>query len=159
MKKLIPFLLLTVFFSCKQKTKYDTIIRNGMIYDGNGGEPYKADIAINNDTIAFIGDLSKETAKNEIDAKQMAIAPGFINMLSWSNESLIQDGRSQGELRQGVTLEVMGEGDSMGPLTESMRKLMIEQEGDIKYDVPWTTLGEYLEYLVKRGISTNVASF
>ena len=117
MRFLLFFLFTTLFFfSCKQKNKYDTIIRNGMIYDGNGGEPYKADVAINADTIAFIGDLSNESAKNEIDAKGMAIAPGFINMLSWSNVSLIQDGRSQSELRQGVTLEVMGEGESMGPL-------------------------------------------
>src|SRR4030095_6609735 len=110
--RFLLLLLATMWFifSCKQKPGYDTIIRNGMIYDGNGGEPYKADVAINGDTIALIGDLSKESAKNEIDAKGMAMAPGFINMLSWSNESLIEDGRSQSELRQGVTLEVMGEG-------------------------------------------------
>ena len=96
MRFLLFFLFTAMFFfSCRQNTKYDTIIRNGMIYDGNGGEPYKADVAINADTIAFIGDLSNESAKNEIDAKGMAIAPGFINMLSWSNESLIEDGRSQ----------------------------------------------------------------
>ena len=89
----------------------------------------------------------------------MAVAPGFINMLSWANESLIQDGRSQGDIRQGVTLEVMGEGSSMGPLNDAMRKEMIEEEGDIKYDVPWTTLGQYLDHLVKKGISPNVASF
>src|SRR5438477_10844709 len=124
MKKLIPFLLLAIFLSCQQKTKYETIIRNGMIYDGNGGEPYKADVALNADTIAFIGDLSKESAKNEIDAKGMAVAPGFINMLSWSNESLIEDGRSQSEIREGVTLEVMGEGESMGPLNPKMKDLL-----------------------------------
>ena len=98
-------------------------------------------------------------AKLEIDARGLAVAPGFINMLSWANESLIQDGRSQGDIRQGVTLEVMGEGSSMGPLTDSMRKEMIEEQADIKYDVPWTTLGEYLDYLAKKGISPNVASF
>ena len=96
MRFLIFIFIPLFFFSCKQKIKYETIIRNGMIYDGNGGEAYKADIAINADTIAFIGNLSNESAKNEIDAKGMAVAPGFINMLSWSNESLIEDGRSQG---------------------------------------------------------------
>jgi N-acyl-D-amino-acid deacylase len=159
MRKIISLLVLILFFSCKQKTKYDTIIRNGMIYDGNGGEPYKADIAINADTIAFIGDLKNESAKNEIDAKGMAIAPGFINMLSWSNESLIQDGRSQGEIRQGVTLEVMGEGSSMGPLNAKMKGLMQKGQTDIKYNVEWNTLGEYLNWLEKKGISCNVASF
>src|SRR5205823_12569885 len=127
--------------------------------DGNGDRPYHADIAINADTIAMIGDLHTASAKKMIDAKGKAVAPGFINMLSWANESLIEDGRSQGDIRQGVTLEVMGEGESMGPLTEKMRKEMIEEQADIKYDVPWTTLGEYLDYLVKKGISTNVASF
>jgi N-acyl-D-amino-acid deacylase len=130
-----------------------------MIYDGNGGEPYKADVAINGDTIALIGNLSKESAKNEIDAKGMAIAPGFINMLSWSNESLIEDGRSQSELRQGVTLEVMGEGESMGPLNAKMKERLKKGQTDIKYNVEWNTLGEYLSWLEKKGISCNVASF
>jgi len=147
------------FLSCKQQAKYDTIIRNGMIYDGNGGEPYKADIAINADTIAFIGDLKNESAKNEIDAGGMAVAPGFINMLSWSTVSLIQDGRSQGEIRQGVTLEVMGEGESMGPLNSKMKDLLQKGQTNIKYDVEWNTLGEYLNWLEKRGISCNVCSF
>src|SRR5438552_9092704 len=159
MKKLIPFLLLAIFLSCQQKTKYETIIRNGMIYDGNGGEPYKADVALNADTIAFIGDLSKESAKNEIDAKGMAVAPGFINMLSWSNESLIEDGRSQSEIREGVTLEVMGEGESMGPLNPKMKDLLKKGQTNIKYNVEWNTLGEYLNWLEKKGISCNVASF
>lgn len=159
MRKLTPLLFLLILFSCNQKNKYDTIIRNGMIYDGNGGEPYKGDIAINADTIAFIGDLKSEKAKNEIDANGMAIAPGFINMLSWSTESLIQDGRSQGELREGVTLEVMGEGESMGPLNPRMKQQMQDGQVDIKYKVEWNTLGEYLNWLEKRGISCNVASF
>ncbi len=106
MKNILLLSLLFVFISCKTKNEYDNIIRNGMIYDGNGGEPYKADIGIKADTIAFIGDLSNASATDEIDAKGMAVAPGFINMLSWSNESLIEDGSSQSELRQGVTLEV-----------------------------------------------------
>ena len=160
MRFLLFFLFTTLFFfSCKQKTNYETIIRNGMIYDGNGGEPYKADVAFNADTIAFIGNLSNESAKNEIDAKGMAIAPGFINMLSWSNESLIEDGRSQSELRQGVTLEVMGEGESMGPLNTKMKEQMQKGQTDIKFNVEWNTLGEYLNWLEKKGISCNVASF
>ena len=158
--RFLIFIFIPLFFlSCKQKTKYETIIRNGMIYDGNGGEAYQADIAINADTIAFIGNLSNESAKNEIDAKGMAVAPGFINMLSWSNESLIEDGRSQGELRQGVTLEVMGEGESMGPLNVKMKDQLKKGQTDIKYDVEWNTLGEYLNWLEKKGISCNVASF
>ena len=130
-----------------------------MVYDGNGGQPYKGDIAINADTIAVIGNLSNANAKNEIDAKGMAVSPGFINMLSWSNESLIQDGNSQGELRQGVTLEVMGEGESMGPLTAKMKDQMQKGQTDIKYNVEWNTLGGYLNFLEKKGISCNVASF
>ena len=157
MKKFLP-LLLIILIACNSK-KYDTIIRNGMIYDGNGGEPYKADVAISGDTIAFIGDLKNGSATNEIDAKGMAVAPGFINMLSWSNESLIQDGRSQGELRQGVTLEVMGEGESMGPLNAKMKDQMKRGQTSIKYNVEWNTLGEYLNWLEKKGISCNVASF
>ena len=130
-----------------------------MIYDGNGGEPYKGDIGMVNDTIAFIGDLSNATAKNETDAKGNAVAPGFINMLSWATESLIEDGRSQSDIRQGVTLEVMGEGWSMGPLNETLKKQKQQSQGDIKYTVEWNTLGEYLKFLEKRGISCNVASF
>jgi N-acyl-D-aspartate/D-glutamate deacylase len=158
-KVFISVFLISFLFSCKPQAKYDTIIRNGMIYDGNGGEPYKADIAINADTIAFIGDLKNESAKNEINAKGMAVAPGFINMLSWSTTSLIQDGRSQGEIRQGVTLEVMGEGGSMGPLNSKMKDMLQKGQTDIKYNVEWNTLGEYLAWLEKRGISCNVASF
>jgi N-acyl-D-amino-acid deacylase len=153
------FLLLTAI-SCQKSPKYDTIIKNGLVYDGNGKAPFKADIGIQNDTIAFIGDLSGETAKNEtIDAKGMAVAPGFVNMLSWADESLIQDGRSMSDIMQGVTLEVMGEGTSMGPMTDSMMVNSERAQGDIKYKVTWNTLGGGLDFLVKRGISTNVASF
>lgn len=159
MQKILPILSIIFLISCNNKKEYDTIIRNGMIYDGNGGAPYKGDIAINADTIAAIGDLKKFSAKNEMDAKGMAIAPGFVNMLSWSNESLIQDGNSQGEIRQGVTLEVMGEGSSMGPLNARMKDQMLKGETDIKYNVEWNTLGEYLSWLEKKGISCNVASF
>jgi len=159
MKKILLFCSIFFLFSCNQKKEYDTIIRNGMIYDGNGGEPYKADIGIKNDTIAFIGDLSNAAAKNETDARGMAVAPGFINMLSWATESLIQDGNSQSDIRQGVTLEVMGEGWSMGPLSEGLKKQQQESQTDIKYKIEWNTLGEYLNYLEKKGISCNVASF
>jgi N-acyl-D-amino-acid deacylase len=130
-----------------------------MIYDGSGGTPYKADIGIKGDTIAFIGDLSGVSAQISVDANGMAVAPGFINMLSWANESLIQDGKSQGDIRQGVTLEVMGEGESMGPLNAKMKDAMQKDQPEIKYKVEWNSLGEYLKFLEKKGISCNVASF
>ena len=158
MKKIVAFSLTVLLFSCKQKENYDTIIRNGMIYDGNGGEPYKGDIGFKNDTIAFIGDLSKASAKNEVDAKGNAVAPGFINMMGHSEESLIQDGRGQSDIRQGVTTEIFSE-FSMGPLNAKMKKKQKEGQGDIKYDVGWNTLGEYMNFLEKKGISPNVASF
>jgi N-acyl-D-amino-acid deacylase len=153
-------ILLLLFSSCKfHHRDYDKIIRNGMVYDGNGGKPYQADIGIKADTIAFIGDLSGVSAKISVDAVGMAVAPGFINMLSWATESLIEDGRSQSDIRQGVTLEVMGEGSSMGPLSPSMKKREQNSQGDIKYKIEWNTLGEYLDFLQKKGISCNVASF
>jgi N-acyl-D-amino-acid deacylase len=138
---------------------YDIILRNGMIYDGGGKPPVRGDVAIHDGKIAAIGALKHARTKTVIDVHGLAVAPGFINMLSWATESLIVDGRSESDLRQGVTLEVFGEGESMGPLTEAMKKQMVAQQGDIKFDVEWTTLAEYLDYLVKRGISTNVASF
>src|SRR6185503_8190561 len=137
----------------------DLIIRNGTIYDGSGKKPFAGDVAINGDKIAAVGRLKNAKAKTELDAKGLAVAPGFINMLSWANESLIEDGLSQGDIRQGVTLEVMGEGESMGPLNEKMKQTMIEAQADIKFDIKWTTLGQYLDYLVQRGVSCNVASF
>ncbi|HKN59258.1 MAG TPA: hypothetical protein VJV97_10415, partial [Gemmatimonadaceae bacterium] len=152
--------LLLFVLSCAhpqpQSTVYDVVIRGGTIYNGLGGAPFIGDVGIIGDRIRVTGDFAMPNAKLEIDARGMAVAPGFINMLSWANESLIQDGRSQGDIRQGVTLEVMGEGSSMGPLTDTMRKEMIEQEADIKYDIPWTTLGQYLDFLVKKGVSPNV---
>jgi N-acyl-D-amino-acid deacylase len=160
MKKIITIVvILSIITSCSRKDKYDTIIRNGMIYDGNGGEPYKADIGIKGDTVAFIGDLKNASANNETDAKGNAVAPGFINMLSWATNSLIEDGRSQSDIRQGVTLEVFGEGWSMGPLNEKLKKQQQESQGDIKYKIEWNTLGEYLNFLEKKGVSCNVASF
>lgn len=159
-KSSIFFLVVLFYFSCTgNQQQYDTIIRNGMIYDGNGGEPFTGDIGIKNDTIAFIGDLSKAAAKNDIDAKGNAVAPGFINMLSWATETLIEDGRSQSDIKQGVTLEVMGEGWSMGPLNASIKEREQNSQGDIKYKIEWNTLGEYLNFLEKKGVSCNVASF
>ena len=133
------------------------IIRNGTVYDGTGGKPRKADVAIRGDR-SWLG-ISTAKAKTVVDAKGLAVAPGFINMLSWSTESLIQDGRSQSEIRQGVTTEIMGEGESMGPVNDRMREHKIREQSDIKYDIPWNTLAEYLRYLEKRGVSCNVASF
>jgi N-acyl-D-amino-acid deacylase len=159
MRKLICLLLLTALLSACDSKKYDTIIRNGLVYDGNGAAPFTADIGIKNDTIAFIGDLSKESAKNEVDAKGKAVSPGFINMLSWAPVSLIEDGRSQGDIRQGVTLEVFGEGESMGPLNAKMKADMQKDQSLIKYEVAWNTLGEYMQWMEKKGISTNIASF
>jgi N-acyl-D-amino-acid deacylase len=140
-------------------SSYDLVIGNGLIYDGSGSAPVRGGIAIAGDTIARVGDVSGARATYYIDAKGMAIAPGFINMLSWANESLIEDGRGQSDIRQGVTLEVFGEGESMGPLNDSMKRENVELQADIKYSIEWTTLGEYLDYLVKRGTSPNIASF
>jgi N-acyl-D-amino-acid deacylase len=139
--------------------EYDLVIRNGTIYDGSGGAPIRGDVAINDDTIAAVGVLAGSKGRTEIDVAGRAVAPGFINMLSWATESLIEDGRALSDIRQGVTLEVFGEGWSMGPLTDEMKREMVELQGDIKFDVRWTTLGEYLDYIVDRGVSPNVASF
>ena len=145
--------------SCAPPETYDVILRGGTIYDGSGGAPYVGDVALRGDTIAALGDIGNAHAPQEIDVTGLAVAPGFVNMMSWSTVSLIEDGRSQSDIRQGVTLEVMGEGFSMGPLDESMKAEMRRLQGDIRFDVEWTTLDEYLEYLVARGISPNVASF
>ena len=159
------FLTIVLTMSAKQPSSttaegnFDVIIRNGTVYDGTGAEPRKADVAIRGDRIASVGDLKSAKANTVIDAKGLAVAPGFINMLSWSTESLIQDGRSQSEIRQGVTTEIMGEGESMGPVNDRVREHKISEQTDIKYDISWNTLAEYLQYLEKRGISCNVASF
>ncbi len=141
-----------------QAPAYDIVIRNGIVYDGGGGGGLRADVAISGDRIAAVGDIDG-TAETVIDASGLAVAPGFINMLSWATESLIEDGRSQSDIRQGVTMEVMGEGWSMGPLTDAMKEQIFKLSGDIKYDIEWTTLAEYLQHLEDRGIATNVASF
>jgi N-acyl-D-amino-acid deacylase len=142
-----------------QPQTYDLIVRGGTIYDGTGAAGRRADVAINGDRIAGVGDFSGVAARTIVDASGLAVAPGFINMLSWSTESLLADGRSQGEIRQGVTTQIFGEGSSMGPLNDAMKKRVIEQMGDIKFEITWTTLGEYLRELERRGVSQNVASY
>ena len=144
--------------ACNHSLQYDTIIRNGIIYDGSGGNPYKGDIGINADTIAFIGSLANAHAKNEVDAGGKAVAPGFINMMGHSEESLFQDGRAQSDLRQGVTTEIFDE-MSYGPLNAKMKEQLQKNETDIKYPVTWNTLGQYMNTLEHKGISCNIASF
>lgn len=152
----IVYALLT---ACTPPTSYDLILRGGNIYDGSGGAPFIGDIAIDGDKIVALGDIGDATASVEINVQGLAVAPGFVNMMSWANESLIEDGRSQSNIRQGVTLEIMGEGESMGPLNDAMKAEMTRLQSDIRYAIEWTTLAEYLEYLERRGISPNVASF
>ena len=158
-KALLQIWVFLVLTGCGSNNSYDVIVRNGILYDGSGSASYKGDLAINADTIAALGNLKHAHGKLVVDAKNMAIAPGFINMLSWADKSLIEDGLSQSDIRQGVTLEVMGEGWSDGPLNEPMKKDEIEKQGDIKYDISWNTLGGYLDFLEKKGVSTNIASF
>ncbi|WP_268035385.1 N-acyl-D-amino-acid deacylase family protein [Algoriphagus sp. PAP.12] len=148
-----------LFAACSSPTKYDVLIKNGQIMDGSGQTSYIGDVGINADTIAAIGKLDGAQGELEIDATGLVVAPGFINMLSWAVESLIEDGRSQSDIRQGVTLEVFGEGASMGPLNETMKEEELKAQGDIKYPIEWTSLAEYLDFLVEKGVSTNVASF
>jgi N-acyl-D-amino-acid deacylase len=159
MRYYYSFLVCLIFFGCRSRVTYDVVIRGGTIYDGNGGKPFAGDMAIHDGKIVAVGELGDVKGKSEVDAKGMAVAPGFINMLSWATESLIEDGNSQSDIRQGVTLEVMGEGESMGPLSPAMREKLQRNQTDIKYPVNWNTLGEYLRYLEKKGISCNVASF
>jgi len=156
--KLILLLLTIIISSCSAPTNYDILIKNGTIADGSGNATYVGHVGINADTIAAVGDINA-TGNVEIDATGLMVAPGFINMLSWATESLIADGKSQSDIRQGVTLEVFGEGWSMGPLSEELKKESQENQTDLKFDIDWTTLDEYLQFLVKRGISPNVASF
>lgn len=162
MKNLLLLLIPLFLLSCQNAPpqSYDLLIRNAKIYDGLGNPPIEGDLAVNADTIAAIGDLKNAKGeKLELDAQGLALSPGFINMLSWATLSLLEDGRAQSDLRQGVTLEVMGEGWSMGPLNEVMKEESLANQGDIKYDIEWTTLGEYLSHLEKKGVAPNVASF
>ena len=154
---LLSVLLLAA--ACKPTPRCDVILRGGTIYNGSGAAPVAGDVAILGDSVVAIGDIGRATAAAQIDVTGLAVAPGSINMLSWANESLLEDGRAMSDILQGVTLEVFGEGESMGPLNDEMKRLNKEQQGDIKYDIQWTTLGEYLEFLAHKGVSVNVASF
>ena len=163
-RKYVNVLILVLVSCCMltahaQPVSYDVILRGGTIYDGSGEKPITGDVALNGDKIAALGDLGKASAEMEINVEGLAVAPGFVNMMSWANESLIEDGRSQSNIRQGVTLEIMGEGDSMGPLNNRMKTEILDSQSDINYAVEWTTLAEYLDFLEQRGISPNVASF
>jgi N-acyl-D-amino-acid deacylase len=163
--RLVPLLLaaLTVSIASRPaaspQVTFDIIIRGGTVYDGTGAPGRRADVGIQGDRIVAVGDLASLQAPAIIDAAGLAVAPGFINMLSWSTESLLIDGRSQGEIREGVTTQIFGEGSSMGPLTPEMKRRAIEQMGDLKYSITWTSLSEYLKQLEERGVSQNVASF
>jgi len=163
MKKLYALLLLlmlsALMLAQPRQTDFDVIIKGGTVYDGAGGAAISADVAIKGDRIAAIGNLASSRGRVVVEARGLAVAPGFINMLSWANESLIVDGRSQSEIRQGVTTQIMGEGWSMGPLNDRIKQRMLAEQTDLKYDIPWTGLAEYLVYLEKRGVSQNVASF
>lgn len=161
MRALAAALLLVAGVSagCSSPVPADWILRGGTLYDGTGGPPREADVAIVGDSIVAVGDVSGFTSERELDVSGLAVAPGFINMLSWATETLLEDGRGLADVAQGVTLEVFGEGSSMGPLTDSMKAVMVSSQGDLTFDVTWTTLGEYLEHLERRGVSPNVASF
>lgn len=151
--------LVAIAGSCAQPVVYDVVIRGGTVYDGSGSPGRRVDVAISGDRIAAIGDLTGSQARQQIDARGLAVAPGFINVLSWAVDSLIADPKSQSDLRQGVTLEVFGEGWSMGPLTPAQKAEAKQQQTHITYEIDWTSLGEYLEKLERRGVSTNIASF
>ncbi len=156
---LILILSFNLILSCSEGFKVDVIIENGTIYDGTGNRPFKGSVAIKGDKIVYVGSPKSFQAKTIIDATDQAISPGFINMLSWGVETLIEDGKSQSDIRQGVTLEVFGEGMSWGPLNQEMKVDLMKKQGDIQYEIPWNTLGEYLQFLEKKGVSTNIASF
>src|SRR4051812_20468038 len=160
---LIAGLLAPSLFSgsirARQPPPFDVVLRGGTVYDGTGAPGRSADVGIRGDRIEGVGDLTGRPAARTVNATGLAVAPGFINMLSWSTDSLLVDGRSQGELREGVTTQIFGEGSSMGPLTPEMKARAVEQMGDLKYDITWTTLSEYLRVLETRGVSQNVASY
>lgn len=158
-RKSVLLLLLLGVVAAACSPRYDVVIRNGTIYDGSGNPPFVGDVALHGDTVAYVGPSAAGGGRAEIDATGMAVTPGFINMLSWATESLIEDGEAQSDIRQGVTLEVFGEGWSMGPYSDAIKEEQLALQGDIKYDIPWSTLAEYLDHLVTRGIAPNVASF
>ncbi len=150
---------LLLLSSAAPQPAYDVIVRGGTVYDGSGRAPFTGDVAIRGDRIVGVGRTVRGRGATEIDARGLAVAPGFINMLSWATESLILDGKGQSDIRQGVTLEVMGEGWSMGPLNPEMKRLLVQRQDDFRFPVTWTSLGDYLGYLEKKGVSPNVASF
>jgi len=171
-RRMLSIATLIAAAACADAANYDVLISGGTVYDGSGAAPFVGDVAINGDRVVAVGDLSAATAESVVDATGLAVSPGFVNMLSWATESLIVDGRSQGDLRQGVTLEVFGEGNSLGPMNAAMKEAWLETFVDYvgseqraaellggAVEVPWTTLGDYLEFLETKGISTNVASF
>lgn len=152
--------ILSLITGCRSGEQYDYILRQATVYDGSGKAPYVGDLAIAGDSIAYLGpELKGATATVVVDGKGLMVSPGFVNMLSWANESLLEDGRSVSGIAQGVTLEIMGEGSSMGPFNQELKDYTVATQGDLRYPVTWTTLGEYLHFLEKKGISTNVASF
>jgi len=150
---------LFVISAAPPPASYSILIRGGTIYDGSGGAPFVGDVALKGDKIVYVGPHARGRAARTIDASGKAVSPGFINMLSWANEDLIADPRGMSDTYQGVTLEVMGEGDSMGPWTPEMKRLEIKRQGDIKFPIRWTSLGQYLEWLTRKGITPNVTSF
>ncbi len=156
---MVPLFIALLSAGCDSGPEYDLVIRGGTLYDGSGAPGLVGDLAVSGDTIVAMGELAGARGREEIDATGMAVSPGFINLMSWATETMIEDGRAMSDLLQGVTLEVMGEGNSMGPVPDSLKDWLEGQQGDIQYQIEWTTLGEYLEYLVARGISPNVASF
>jgi N-acyl-D-amino-acid deacylase len=163
MKKTVALAVFVVGFlatsAAPPPVSYSVLIRGGTIYDGSGGQPFVGDVALKGDRIVYVGPHAPGRAARTIDATGKAVSPGFINMLSWANESLIADGRGLSDTMQGVTLEVMGEGASMGPSTPQMKRDAIRRQGDIKYPIRWTTLGQYLDYMQRKGITPNIASF
>ncbi len=161
-RALLAALLALGLTACAEPALHDVVVRGGTLYDGGGGEPYAGDLAIDGDRITALVPAGRRPGvrgRLEIDAAGLAVAPGFVNMLSWATASLLVDRRAQSDVRQGVTLEVFGEGWSMGPLTAEMKEEMVARQGDLRFDVEWTTLGEYLEHLERRGVAPNVASF
>ena len=154
----------TLFLACfvggqAMAESADLLVRNGLVFDGHGNAPVHGDVAVRDGKVIAVGKLTGYTAGKEIDAGGLAVAPGFINVLSWATESLLHDGRAMSDIKQGVTLEIFGEGNSYGPVNDVIREEMIKTQGDIRYDVTWKTLDEYLTTLTKRGVSPNVASF
>ena len=159
LKILIPLAAGLFAGSAAPPPAYDTVLRGGTIYDGSGAAPFTGDVAIRGDRISAVARHVAGRGRREIDAHGLAVSPGFVNMLSWANESLIADGRGESDIRQGVTLEVMGEGDSMGPWNEEMKRRETGRQADIRYPIAWTSLGQYLAFVERKGVSPNVASF